>query len=116
MVIGNQHNAKKHVCAATVLKALLLGHEVILGDNVFRYFRKGQIIELPNDIEAEVLEEGVFKKCEVTCVPFKGDEEPSSYVWLLWISSLAEFVTRAENITSDEMAIIVANLTLSKKK
>jgi len=115
MVIGNQHNAKKHVCVATVLKALLLGHEVIVGDKVFRYFRKGQIIELPNDIEAEVLEEGVFKKCEVTYGPSIEDDETPSYVWLLWISTLAEFVTWAENITPDEMAIIVANLTLSKK-
>lgn len=115
MVIGYQHNAKNQVCVSTVLKALLLGHEVIVGDKVFRYFRKGQTIELPNDIETDVLEEGVFKKCEVAYGPSIDDGGTSSYVWLLWISTLAEFVTWAENITSDEMSIIAANLTLNKK-
>lgn len=105
-------------CTATVLKALLLGHEITIEAGTFRYFRKGQTIDLTNDTVAEINEEGVFKKCEVVHyrhhVNSHLDHGETFHTWLLWVSTLANFVEWAETITPNEMSIIVANLTLNK--
>ncbi len=118
MLITHSQSNPNPVCTSTVLKALLLGHEIVIEAGTFRYFRKGQTIDLTDDTVAEVNEEGVFKKCEVTKyhhVTHDVCRVESSHTWLLWLSSLASFVEWTESITPAEMAVIVANLTLSKK-
>lgn len=118
MLIGHNESNPNPVCTSTVLKALLLGHEIVIEAGAFRYFRKGQTIDLTDETVAEVSEEGVFKKCEVRhyrSVTNDVDQVTNSHTWLLWFSSLASFVEWTESITPAEMAVIVANLTLSKK-
>lgn len=119
MLIGANERHVNPVCTSTVLKALLLGHEITIEAGTFRYFRKGEVIDLTDDTCAEVNEEGIFKRCEVVHYrrPLNKhvDEAETSHTWLLWLSSLADFVAWTESITPAEMTIIVANLTINQK-
>jgi|694.fasta_scaffold03827_6 hypothetical protein len=120
MLIGaNEERYVNPVCTATVLKALLLGHEITIEAGTFRYFRKGEVVDLTEDTVGEVAEEGIFKKCEVVHYrrPLNKhlDEAETSHTWLLWLSTLASFVSWTETITPAEMAVITANLVINQK-
>lgn len=105
---------------AQILKALLLGDTIETEHGVFKYFHKGDWIELDADTEGEVAQEGIFKRCEVihhsTKMTHSVDTAVTTYRWLLWLSSLADFVAWTETITPQEMVKVNAHLALNKGK
>lgn len=99
--------------AALVLKALLLGHEIETENGSFRYFRKGDWIPISEAEEGQIAEEGIFRSCEVIHHQPGENLETVSHRWLLWLTSITDFIRWVESLSPIEVAVIAANLTLT---
>lgn len=100
--------------AASVLKALLSGHEIVTEKGTFKYFKKGDWIPISEDSEGEVAESGIFKRCEIHHHSHHYKPDVIDHIWLFWLSSLNDFLYWVEDFSPTEMTIINANLVISQ--
>jgi hypothetical protein len=93
---------------APLIRAAAIGNDIRAGEEIYRFFRSGEVVPVGEDYEADVLESGWYKQVETN--------SPTVWPWLLMFSSIEELINFSESLTFDQLFAINAVNVLNKVK